>query len=43
MQVKLVNLENRYNKLSDDLWGEETGPPAEECICYHWPFGGFLK
>jgi len=25
MQVKLVNLENRYNKLSDDLWGEETG------------------
>jgi len=25
LEVKLVNLENRYNKLSDDLWGEETG------------------
>lgn len=24
-QVKLVSLENRDNKLSDDLWGEETG------------------
>ena len=24
-QVKLVSLENRYDKLSDDLWGEETG------------------
>ena len=23
--MKLVSLENRYNKLSDDLWGEETG------------------
>lgn len=34
MQVKLVNLENRYNKLSDDLWGEETGAAEllwEEC------------
>lgn len=28
VQVKLVNLENRYNKLSDDLWGEETGGPV---------------
>ena len=24
-KVKLVSLENRYDKLSDDLWGEETG------------------
>eukprot|EP00931_Biecheleriopsis_adriatica_P116526 TRINITY_DN92161_c0_g1_i1.p1 TRINITY_DN92161_c0_g1~~TRINITY_DN92161_c0_g1_i1.p1 ORF type:complete len:645 (-),score=130.28 TRINITY_DN92161_c0_g1_i1:19-1881(-) len=24
-EVKLVGLESRYNKLSDDLWGEETG------------------
>ncbi|CAJ1351894.1 unnamed protein product [Effrenium voratum] len=25
LEVKLVSLENRYNKLSDDVWGEETG------------------
>eukprot|EP00439_Symbiodinium_sp_Y106_P076371 s2345_g15.t1 len=25
LEVKLVSLENRYDKLSDDLWGEETG------------------
>ncbi|CAK9104996.1 unnamed protein product [Durusdinium trenchii] len=25
LEVKLVSVENRYNKLSDDLWSEETG------------------
>jgi len=25
LEVKLVSLETRHNKLSDDLWGEETG------------------
>ena len=36
-QVKLVSLENRYDKLSDDLWGEETGTPS--CAgCFFSPF-----
>lgn len=34
MQVKLVYLENRYNKLSDDLWGEETGAAIYRFDCF---------
>ena len=40
LQVKLVSLENRYDKLSDDLWGEETGI-ALPCVVLP-PSGHFL-